>query len=214
MAVKFLEAFFTNSKTLNSKPRRVGINRVCTVADSENRPPIPNILVPLPHNFFYRLNRPQYNGSQQVNRNLCMRRGVCLLHILYVEFLTSRYSIDSREIDRPHCRCSRSRYSSSSEHPWTGLLSASGNPKSQSTIQTVMASFGAAEIIASRVAIKFLLPNGITGSLIGSAGAAIKELVSFAWLLILMPIAATRKYEGRSMHLLFLCPFNLPSLSF
>lgn len=65
---------------------------------------------------------------------------------------------------------------------------------SQSTIQTVMASYGAAEIIASRVAIKFLLPNGITGSLIGSAGAAIKELVSFTRLLILMSIAARRKY--------------------
>lgn len=79
-------------------------------------------------------------------------------------------------------------------------------PLSQSTVQTVMASFGAAEIIASRVAIKFLLPNGITGSLIGSAGAAIKELVSFTWLLILMLTAVRRKYQRRRMYLLFLCP--------
>jgi hypothetical protein len=32
---------------------------------------------------------------------------------------------------------------------------------------------------SNRVAVKFLLSNGLTGSLIGSGGSAIKELVSF-----------------------------------
>jgi hypothetical protein len=41
-----------------------------------------------------------------------------------------------------------------------------------------MTSFGSSEVITNKVAIKFLLPNGITGSLIGSGGSAIKELVS------------------------------------
>lgn len=40
-----------------------------------------------------------------------------------------------------------------------------------------MTSFGSSEVITNKVAIKFLLPNGITGSLIGSGGSAIKELV-------------------------------------
>ena len=45
-----------------------------------------------------------------------------------------------------------------------------------------MASFGSIEVMTSKVAIKFLLPNGITGSLIGSGGSAIKELVSLCLL--------------------------------
>jgi hypothetical protein len=41
-----------------------------------------------------------------------------------------------------------------------------------------MASFGGKELQTSRLSVKFLLSNGLTGSLIGSGGSAIKELVS------------------------------------
>jgi hypothetical protein len=42
-----------------------------------------------------------------------------------------------------------------------------------------MSSNGRDEIGSNRVAVKFLLSNGLTGSLIGSGGSAIKELVCF-----------------------------------
>jgi hypothetical protein len=42
-----------------------------------------------------------------------------------------------------------------------------------------MSNYGRDEGGSNRLAVKFLLSNGLTGSLIGSGGSAIKELVRF-----------------------------------